>query len=264
ATGREVADGVNHAVHFLVVDDVRRSCLVARHAQAVVQPVYRDHALRAEHSRTGHGELPNRAGPPNGYHVARFYVAHLRAHVSGGEDVRQEQRLLVRHAVRHLQRAHVGEGYAHVLRLSACKPAERVRIPEHAGCRVAVHLLGNVRIGVGVLAAGIESLATLVAAAARDGEGNHHAVTHLQVADTSPHVHHLSHELVAEYVAGLHGGNEALVEVQVGTAYRGGRHPHYGVALVQYSRVRHVADFHLPLAHPAGCLHDASPSGIRC
>jgi hypothetical protein len=52
---------------------------------------------------------------------------------SGGEDVAEEQHLLVGEAVGILDRADVGEGHAHVLRLAAGVAAGEVRVAEGAG-----------------------------------------------------------------------------------------------------------------------------------
>jgi hypothetical protein len=80
------------------------------------------------------------------------------------------------------------------------------------------------------------------ALAAGNGEGHHHAVALLQAGDAPAGVFHDAHELVAEDVAGLHVGNLAAEDVQVGAADgRGGDAQHDIVVLLQH-RVGHRLD----------------------
>ena len=65
----------------------------------------------------------------------------------------------------------------------------------------------------------------------------------------------LAHELVAEHVALAHRRDEAVVEVQVRPADRGGRDPHDRVARVQDVRVGHLVYLDVMLVVPAVRSH---------
>jgi hypothetical protein len=60
-------------------------------------------------------------------------------------------------------------------------------------------------------------LLTEKAFSASDGEGNDNAVSNLELvgSDPSAHFDYFSHELVPHDVALLHGGNIAVIEVQI-------------------------------------------------
>ena len=59
------------------------------------------------------------SGPPDRADVAVLDVAHLRAHVAGGEDVGEEEHLLIGEAAPDADRTHVGERHPGVLGLPA-------------------------------------------------------------------------------------------------------------------------------------------------
>ena len=69
-------------------------------SQALGDVVDGDHLVRAEHVGAADGELPDRAAAPDGDDVAGQDVAVLGRHVAGGEDVGQEDDLLVGQATR--------------------------------------------------------------------------------------------------------------------------------------------------------------------
>ena len=69
----------------------------------------------------GDRELADRAGAPDGDHLAGLDVAHLRAHVAGREDVGEEQHLLVGEAVGTLSGPTSANG---TRAYSACPPAK--------------------------------------------------------------------------------------------------------------------------------------------
>jgi hypothetical protein len=62
---------------------------------------------------------------PDGDDVAVLDVAHLRAHVAGGQDVREEQHLLVAEVALDTDRADVGERHPGVLACAPAKPPVR-------------------------------------------------------------------------------------------------------------------------------------------
>jgi hypothetical protein len=183
----------------------------------------------------------------------------LGGHVAGGEDVGEEEDLVVLHAVRHLQRADVGEGDPGVLGLAAGVAPRHVGVAVEAGRGVAHHLLGDPGVGVRVVAERKHLALAEEATAAGNGEGDDHALADLQVLDAAAELHHLAHELVAEDVPLLHGGDVAVVEMEVRAADRRRGDLHDGVAGVQDLGVGNRLDPHVGFAVPADCSHGVSP-----
>jgi hypothetical protein len=130
-----------------------------------------------------------------------------------------------------------------------------VGIAIEASGGVAEQRLSHPGVGVGVLAERVEAMLTRPAGAAGDGEGDDDAVADADVVNLRTDLDDLAHELVAEDVAFLHGGNEAVVEVEVGAADGGGGDAHDGVAGIENFGVGHVLDLDIACAHPAGGFH---------
>ena len=250
---------VSRTGELLVVDDVGRSRPLRRHPEPVGKPVDRDDPLGAEHPGAGDGELSDGSTSPHGHHVARLDVAHLRTHVAGRQDVRQEQHLLVRHALGHLHRSDVRERHAGILRLAAGVAAEHVRVPEQPGGRMPHQLLRHPRIRIGVLAEREQVSPAHGTGAAGDRKGNDHPIARLEVLDRAPGLDHLAHEFVAQDVALLHRGDEPVEQVQVRAADRGGGDPDDGVARVEDLGIRDLTDLDVSLAHPADGFHERTP-----
>ena len=89
-------------------------------SRAGSRTVDRDDLLGAEHDGAGDRELADGPGAEDGDRFAALDVAELRAHEAGGQDVREEQDLLVGEVVLHLERPDVGVG---TRAYSACPPA---------------------------------------------------------------------------------------------------------------------------------------------
>ena len=233
----------------------------SRHLQPVGLLVDGDDLRGAEHPGAVHGELADRAGAPHRHHVAGLDVAHLGTHVAGGQDVGEEQHLLVGQVGLDLQRADVGERHPRVLCLTAREAAGQMRIAEDPGDRVAEHLLRDPGVGVGVLAAGVQLGGAGAARAAGDRERHDDPVPDAQPIriDARADLDHLAHELVAHDVAVLHRGHVPVDQVQVRAADRGGGDPHDGIAAVQDLRVRHVPDLDLVAARPGVRPHASAP-----
>ena len=193
----------------------------------------RDHALGAQQEGALDRKQPDRAAAPDRDRVAGLDVAHLRAHVAGRQDVGEEQHLLVGEAVLDLERPDIGKRHARELGLPAGEAAGEVRIAERPRCRMPQCLLGQGGVRIRVLAERPVVVPALPAVAAGNRERHDDAVADLEVLDRAPDLHHLAHELVAEDVALLHWLDEAVVEVQVRAADRGGGDADDRVALIQ-------------------------------
>ncbi len=217
--------------------------VLARELQPVGDVVHRDDALRAEQPRGLHREQAHRAAAEHHHRVPGLDVAHLRALVARGEDVGEEEDLLVLHVVRNPHRPHVREGHAHVLGLPALVAARGVRIP--------IHARGQVTVGIGVLAVRRQPALAIEATAARDVEGHRHPVPRLQRAHRGAHLLHHADELVAERAAHPRVRHQPVQQVQVRAADGRARHPDNRVVRVLDDRVRLVPHLHAvgPFVH---------------
>jgi len=151
------------------------------------------------------------AAAPDGDRVAGLDAAVLRRHVAGGEDVGQEQHLLVGQAIGDFDRTDVGERYTGVLSLPPGVAAVQVRVAVDRRGRVAVSLFGQQRVRVGVVAQAPLAVPAVIAVAAADGEGDDHAVADLEVLDLATKLHDDTHELVAQDITLLHRRDKAVV-----------------------------------------------------
>ncbi len=227
--------------------------------EALGEAVDSDDLLGAEHVGAGDGEETDRAAAPDRDGVAGPDVAVFGGLVAGGEDVGEEEDLFVGEVVLDLDGADIGEGHAGVLRLSAGVAAVDVGVAEERGTGVSVHGLGDVGVGVGVVAEAPELALAEETAAAGDGEGDDDAVAPLEVLNGAADLFDDAHELVAEDVAGLHGGDEAGVEVEVAAADGSAGDLDDGVVRVDELRIRYLVDFDGLGAHPTDCFHGSSP-----
>src|SRR5690606_27157289 len=102
-------------------------------------------------------------------------------------------------------------------------------------------------------------LAAEEALAAGDHERNHHLLPDPQAGVSAPHLDHLAHELVAEDVAAVHAGDDAVIEVEIRAADGGGGDPDDGGAgiggLATGNRVHPDSGF----AVPGQCAHEIRP-----
>src|SRR5207249_11499783 len=97
------------------------------------------------------------------------------------------------------------------------------------------------------------------ALAAGDREGDYDPVAGLDALHPRARLDDLAHELVPEDVAALHGRHEAVVQMEIGAADRGGCDPDDRVPRVEDLGIGDVLDLDRPLAFPAGRFHRASP-----
>src|SRR5690606_28835040 len=190
-------------------------------------------------------------------------IAQRRGLPAGRQDVAERQHLLVGQAVGNHHRADIGIGHAHIFGLAAGIATGEMAVAEQAGRGVAEHLRRDILVAIGALAYREIATPALVALAADDGEGHHHAVADLELLVRRADLHDLAHELVAHDVAVFHAGHEAIVEVQVRAADRAGADLDDGVARIFDGGVRYVvvaAD--VVLAVPAKRSHGESPGRV--
>src|SRR2546427_5890603 len=132
-------------------------------------------------------------------------------------------------------------------------------ITEQTARRGTQQLLCHPVIRVGVVTAGPEFTLAEKTISTGNGKRHHHTIANLQLIaiDASADFDHLTHELVAHDVALLHGGNETVIEVQVGAADTSTGNSNDGVASIQNLRVRYGFHAHFSYAHPTDFLRFA-------
>jgi hypothetical protein len=169
---------------------------------------------------------------------------------AGREDVREKEKLLVGNTVGHLLDRRIGERHPQVLGLAARIPAGEMRVSEQARGSMAEHLIGEVLLAVTSLAHGEVTALALVALTADDGEGHYDPIALLQFSvDRTSCLDDFAHGLVAQDVAGKHGGNEVVKQVQIRAADRAARDFDDDVAPVFDFRIGDsvAADIFLPM-----------------
>jgi hypothetical protein len=130
-----------------------------------------------------------------------------------------------------------------------------VRVPEHAGTSVAPQLFGHTGVGVGVLTQRIELSRTRIAGATGDRKGHDYSVAHRQISDPGTNLDDVSHELMTQDVALLHGRYVAVVEVQIRATDSSRGDLDNGIALIQDHRIRNVSDLDGITPHPTSGTH---------
>ena len=155
----------------------------------------------------------------------------------------------------NLDRADIGVRDAQILGLAAGEAAQEVRVAEEAGRRMSPQFRGLLRIGIGPLTTGKVAALAEEALATGDGERDDDPIPHLQLADAATDLDDLSHRLVAQHVAALHAGNDAIVDVQVRAADRAAGDADDGVARILYRRIWHGLAPHVTFAMPGQRSH---------
>ena len=89
-------------------------------------------------------------------------------------------------------------------------------VAEQAGHGLAIHFLADIlRVGgIAIVAGGILMLAAMVATAAGDREGHDDALTLFERRSRTG-FDHFAHKFMAKDIARLHGGDIAVIEMQV-------------------------------------------------
>ena len=106
-----------------------------------------------------------------------------------------------------------------------------MRVAKQARRRVPEDFVRDLFLAVGRLADGVVAPLALLTLPAPDGEGHDDAVAFLELAvDARADLDDLAHHLVAHDVAGHHGRDEVVKEMQVGAADGAARHLDDGVA----------------------------------
>ena len=86
---------IKRVVDVLLLEVDRLGLALPGHLEALGHGVDGDHPPGAEHPGAADRELGDRAAAPDGDRVARLDLGVLRGHVAGGEDVGQEDDLLI-------------------------------------------------------------------------------------------------------------------------------------------------------------------------
>jgi hypothetical protein len=236
---------------------------VASHLHAIRnlgRVVNRNDLPGAEERGAANRELADRAAAPDRHGIVTLNVALLDGHISGRENVRQKDKLVIVELFRHFLQVHVAQWHAQELGLPARVPPRKVRIAKHAGCRLAEHCFAEVRLRVRILAAAPQLSTAEKALAAAHKKWNRHAVADLHFVSVDARAEFLddAHRLVAEDIAGLHKRDEAVDQVQVGAADTRRGYANDGVARVNDFWIGDVFDLHHIGSAPNRGFHDSS------
>src|SRR5690606_34842108 len=185
--------------------------LAPGHVEAVVEVIDGKYARGTQQLGAGDGELTDRAGAEDGHGVAAADFGQLRAEIPGGEDIGEQDGLVVVDFAGQLHQADIGEGNTRHLGLQAVEGTGDFRAAVKGGA-------GLLAVGVGLVALGIVAGAAVAAVAAGDGGGHHHAITDVQVAHIAAQRLDDTHGLVTEDGALAHAADGAPHEMQVGAA----------------------------------------------
>src|SRR4051812_47256054 len=117
------------------------------------------------------------------------------------------------------------------------------------------HFLGHPRVWIRVLAQRIGLRVTRSAVSARDGEGDHDPVAHVEVLHFTSNLNHLAHEFVTQYVAFLQRRYQSVVQMQIRATDRSRSDFYDRVTLVEDLGIRDLLDAHIALAVPTICSH---------
>jgi hypothetical protein len=149
ASARQLLDAL---INILVLEIDHGGTSFAGHCHALGHGINGDHALGAEQKGASNGKLADRAAAPDGDRIALLDVAEIGRHVTGRENIGQEQRLIVGHAVGNFNRTDISVGHTQILGLAAGKPTKIVGIAEQTCGRMAPELLNILGVGVRALA----------------------------------------------------------------------------------------------------------------
>ena len=261
--------------HALLVEVDRDGATGFRHFQALRQMIDGDHLLGTKEDGAADRHLTDGTAAPDRYRVRRLDVALDSGLPSGREDVTEEENLLVRDTIRHLDVRRIGKGNAEIFGLPARIAAGQMRVAEQACGRVAEYLVGEILLAVAPLADREIAALALIALAADDCEGDNDPVADLElVLGLRPDLDDLPHHLVSHDVAGQHRRDEVVEQVQVRAADGAARHLDDGVArLLDFGISDGVAadvflavpnqGSHAFLLHPAKVPRPALPGMLR-
>ena len=212
------------------------------------------HGVDAEHPSAQvpsdpRAELTHRAQPDHCQGAVGRHPRVLHGLPGGGEDVAEEEVVLVRQLGAHLHQPEVGVRDPQELGLAAGDLTVELGVAQQRRTRA---VLGDLR---GLALRG-QLLGTHGAAPAGDGERDHHAVAGAHVGDLCTDLLDDAHRLMAYDVTGGHERAEHLVEVEVRAADRGGGDADDRVGGVLEDGVGHGLDAHAFGALPGHCSHD--------
>jgi hypothetical protein len=146
--------------------------------------------------RARNGELSHRATAEHRDRIARLDLRQIRAEVRRRKNVREQDRLLVRHRVRQFHQVRRGVRDARVLRLQPVEPSallaaaviRRSRMRPLRMRDVALRLVARAAVG---------------AIAATDRRRHHHPVSRPEIPDVPPDLLDHAHRFVPENRPGL-------------------------------------------------------------
>src|SRR4051794_5138044 len=95
------------------------------------------------------------------------------------------------------------------------------------------HLFRHRGVGIGIFAKREELALAEKTLAARNWKRDNDPVAWAQIFHLATHIDHLTHELVADDIALIHGRNEPVIEMKIRPADGGGGNLHDGIAWIE-------------------------------
>jgi hypothetical protein len=227
-----------------------------RHGEPLRHTIDAYDASSAQQPSAHDCHLADRPAAPHRDRVAGSDVGILGCHPARGQDIGQEEHLVVAQAGVDVDRAMIGMRHADKLGLPAGVAAVQMGIAEQAGAGLAMQLLQLLGVRIGGIAARPQLALAEEALAAGDYEGHHHPVAPPQPRHRRTGIYNLAHELVAKDITGLHLRHEAVVDVQVRATDRGGGGPDDDVFRRLDARIGNGIDAHVARAVPCKRFHE--------
>ena len=164
------------------------------------------------------GAQTHRAGTQDGYGISLTQLTQLRTEVAAGEDITDEEGVLVGDLGGDVRKPCVGKGNTHQLGLTPVNTASQ--FPAAMDTVIDVAAPAKPARTAECLAVGADPVA------------------HMQINDTRTQLHNLANKLVAQDGSGDGARDSAVTNVEVTGADGGAGHPHDGITGRQNVRVR--------------------------
>src|SRR4051794_2819565 len=148
-TAGELVQALDHA---LLVEVDRDGTAGFRHFQALRQMIDGNHLLGTKQNGAADRHLTDGTAAPDRNGIGRLDVALDSGLPSGREDVTEEENLLVRDTIRHLDVRRIGKGNAEIFGLSARIAAGQMRVAEQACRSMTEHLVSEILLAIAPLA----------------------------------------------------------------------------------------------------------------
>src|SRR6185437_11881169 len=223
----------------VVIDDF--GSLRPRHVQPRSDRIHGQNTAGTEQLGADNGELTDGTAAEDDHGISGLDLRQFRAEVGGGEDVGEENRLIIRYLRREFDETNRSKRNACPLGLQSVERASRFGTAIESRARER-------SVGIGIVALRVVAAATIRAAAASDGGGNDDAVADLEITHIGAEFLNDAHAFMSEDGARFHAGQRAANHVQIRPANGTGGEMNDGISRLLDLGFRHIVDTNIP--HP--------------